>query len=88
MIVTRSRLSTPEEFGNILIRTQPDGSAVRVKDVARVELGSQDYNIFARLNGQPTAAIAIRVAPNGNALDVVKAVRAKMAEMEPIFPRA
>lgn len=87
VIVTRSRLSTPEEFGNILIRTQPDGSAVRVKDVARVELGSQDYNIFARLNGQPTAAIAIRVAPNGNALEVVRAVRAKMAEMEPYFPK-
>ncbi len=87
VIVTRSRLSTPEEFGNILVRTQPDGSAVRVKDVARVELGSQDYNIFARLNGQPTAAIAIRVAPNGNALDVVKAVRAKMAEMAPYFPK-
>ncbi len=87
VIVTRSRLSTPEEFGNILVRTQPDGSAVRVKDVARVELGSQDYNIFARLNGQPTAAIAIRVAPNGNALDVVKAVRAKMTEMAPYFPK-
>ncbi|GAO36367.1 acriflavine resistance protein B [Sulfuricella sp. T08] len=87
VIVTRSRLSTPEEFGNILVRTQPDGSAVRVKDVARVELGSQDYNIFARLNGQPAAAIAIRVAPNGNALDVVKAVRAKMAEMAPYFPK-
>ncbi|MBU1979295.1 MAG: efflux RND transporter permease subunit, partial [Gammaproteobacteria bacterium] len=87
VIVTRSRLSTPEEFGNILVRTQPDGSAVRVKDVARVELGSQDYNIFARLNGQPTAAIAIRVAPNGNALDVVKAVRAKMGEMAPYFPK-
>ena len=87
VIVTRSRLSTPEEFGNILVRTQPDGSAVRVKDIARVELGSQDYNIFARLNGQPTAAIAIRVAPNGNALDVVKAVRAKMAEMAPYFPK-
>ncbi|MBZ0097087.1 MAG: efflux RND transporter permease subunit, partial [Sulfuricella sp.] len=87
VIVTRSRLSTPEEFGNILIRTQPDGSAVRVKDVARVELGSQDYNIFARLDRQPTAAIAIRVAPNGNALDVVKAVRAKMDEMAPYFPK-
>ncbi|HYN39734.1 MAG TPA: efflux RND transporter permease subunit, partial [Rhodospirillales bacterium] len=68
VIVTRSRMSTPEEFGNILVRTQADGSAVRVKDVARVELGSQSYDIFARLSGQPTAAIAIRVAPNGNAL--------------------
>jgi multidrug efflux pump len=87
VIVTRSRLSTPEEFGNILVRTQPDGSAVRVKDVARVELGSQSYDIFARLDGQPNAAIAIRVAPNGNALDVVKAVRAKMEEMAPYFPK-
>ncbi|MEN6629452.1 MAG: efflux RND transporter permease subunit, partial [Sulfuricella sp.] len=87
VIVTRSRLSSPEEFGNILVRTLPNGSAVRVKDVARVELGSQDYNIFARLDQQPTAAIAIRVAPNGNALDVVKAVRAKMTEMQPYFPK-
>ncbi|MDP2241430.1 MAG: efflux RND transporter permease subunit [Burkholderiales bacterium] len=87
VIVTRSRLATPEEFGNILVRTQPDGSAVRVKDVARVELGSQSYDIFARLNGQPTAAIAIRVAPDGNALEVVKAVRAKMEEMAPYFPK-
>ncbi|MDD5240341.1 MAG: efflux RND transporter permease subunit [Sulfuricella sp.] len=87
VIVTRSRMSTPEEFGNILIRTQADGSAVRVKDVARVELGSQDYNIFARLDQQPAAAIAIRVSPDGNALDVVKAVRAKMAEMAPYFPK-
>ncbi|MFA6311793.1 MAG: efflux RND transporter permease subunit [Sterolibacterium sp.] len=87
VIVTRSRLETPEQFGNILIRTQPDGSALRVKDVARVELGSQDYNILARLGGQPNAAIAIRVSPDGNALDVVKAVRAKMEEMAPNFPK-
>ncbi|TRZ68092.1 MAG: efflux RND transporter permease subunit, partial [Rhodocyclaceae bacterium] len=87
VIVVRSRLVTPEEFGNVLIRTQPDGSALRVRDVARVELGSQDYNIFARLDGQPTAAIAIRVSPDGNALDVVKAVRAKLAEMAPYFPK-
>lgn len=87
VIVVRSRLSSPEEFGDILIRTQPDGSALRVRDVARVELGSQDYNIFARLDGQPNAAIAVRVAPNGNALNVVKAVREKMAEMAPFFPK-
>ncbi|PZR51585.1 MAG: multidrug efflux RND transporter permease subunit, partial [Stutzerimonas stutzeri] len=87
VIVTRSRLSTPEEFGDILVRTLPDGSAVRVKDVARVELGSENYNIFARLDGQPNAAIAIRVAPDGNALDVVKAVRARMDEMARYFPK-
>ncbi len=86
-IIVKSRLSTPEQFGNVLIRTQPDGSAVRVKDVARVELGSQSYDIYARLDGQPNAAIAIRVAPNGNALNVVKAVRAKMTEMERFFPK-
>ena len=87
VIVTRSRLVTPEEFGDILIRTQPDGSALRVKDVASVELGSQDYNILARLNGQPSANIAIRVSPDGNALEVVKAVRAKLEEMAPSFPK-
>ncbi len=87
VIVTRSRLSTPEEFGNILVRTLPDGSALRVKDVARVELGAQNYDIFARINGQPSAAIAIRVAPDGNALEVAKAVRARMTEMAPYFPK-
>ena len=86
VIVSRSRLQTPEEFNNILIRTLPNGAAIRLKDVARVELGSENYNIYARLNGQPNAAIAIRVAPDGNALDVVKAVRAKMTEMAPNFP--
>ena len=86
VIVSRSRLQTPEEFNNILIRTLPNGAAIRLKDVARVELGSENYNIYARLNGQPNAAIAIRVAPDGNALDVVKAVRAKMTEMASNFP--
>ncbi len=86
VIVSRSRLQTPEEFGNILVRTLPNGAAVRLKDIARVELGSENYNIYARLNGQPNAAIAIRVSPDGNALDVVKAVRAKMAELAQVFP--
>lgn len=87
VIVTRGRLASPEEFGNILVRTLPDGSAVRVKDVARVELGSQDYTIFARMNGKPIAGIPIRVAPDGNALEVARAVRAKMEEMAPFFPK-
>ncbi len=86
VIVSKSRLQTPEEFGNILVRTLPNGAAVRLKDLARVELGSENYNVFARLNGQPNAAIAIRVSPDGNALDVVKAVRAKMTEMAQYFP--
>jgi multidrug efflux pump len=87
VIVTKSRLSTPEEFGNVIVRTNPDGSTLRVKDVARVELGAQDYNRAARIDGQPTAAIAVRLTPGANALDTVKRVRAKMAELAKFFPK-
>ncbi len=87
VIVTRSRLSSPEEFGNIIVRTNPDGSTLRVKDVARVELGAQDYSVAARIDGQPTAAIAIRLSPGANALDTVKAVNARMAELAKFFPQ-
>ncbi len=87
VIVTRGRLSTPEEFGNIIVRAQPDGSTIRVKDVARVELGAQDYNIFARVDSQPTAFIAVRVTPGGNALQVAKDVRSKLAELSKFFPK-
>jgi len=86
VIVTKSRLSTPEQFGEIIVRSQADGSTVKVKDVARVELGAQDYNIYARMDGQPTAAMAVRVAPDGNALEVAKAVKAKMTELSKYFP--
>ncbi len=87
VIVTRSRLSTAEQFGNILIRTNPDGSSLRVKDVARVELGAQDYSRSARIDGQPTAAVAIRLSPGANALSTVKAVKDKMTEMAKFFPK-
>jgi len=87
VIVTRGRLQTPEEFGDVIVLAQPNGATVRVKDVARVELGAENYNIFARIDGQPTAAIAVRVAPNGNALEVAKAVKARMAELQKYFPQ-
>jgi multidrug efflux pump len=87
VIVTRSRLSTPEEFGEIIVRTNPDGSSLRLRDVARVELGAQDYSRQARIDGQPTAAIAIRLTPDANALDTVAAVNAKMTELAKFFPR-
>ncbi|PJC02391.1 MAG: multidrug efflux RND transporter permease subunit, partial [Gallionellales bacterium CG_4_9_14_0_8_um_filter_59_50] len=67
VIVTRGRLTTPGEFGNIIVRTNPDGSALHLKDVARVELGAQDYSTSARIDGQPAAAIAIRLTPDANA---------------------
>src|SRR5574343_962252 len=86
-IVMRGRLSTPEEFGNIVVRAQADGAMVRVKDVALVELGAQDYNINARLDGQPTAAIGIKLQPGANALDTARAVRAKMEELAKFFPQ-
>ncbi len=87
IIVTKGRLTTPEEFGNVIVRANSDGSSIRVKDVAKVELGAQDYSIAARMDGQPTAAIAVRLAPGANALDTAKAVKAKMAELAKFFPK-
>ncbi|MCZ7153564.1 efflux RND transporter permease subunit, partial [Salmonella enterica] len=67
-VTTQSRLSTPEEFANILLRVNPDGSQVRIRDVGRVELGGADYSTVARTNGKQSAAIAIKLAPTANAL--------------------
>jgi len=86
VIVTKSRFSTPEEFANIIVRTNADGSTLRVKDVARVELGAQDYSPSARLDGQPAATMAIRLAPGANALGTVKGVKDKMGELAKFFP--
>jgi multidrug efflux pump len=87
VIVTRGRLKTPEEFGNVVVRALPSGATVKVKDVARVELGAESYDRYARMNGQPIAAIAIRVAPGANALDVAKSVKSRMAELAHFFPK-
>ncbi len=86
-VVIHSRLATVEEFSNIIVRTNPDGSNLRIKDVARVELGAQDYSRAARIDGQPTAAIAIRLSPGANALDTVAAVNARMTELAKFFPQ-
>ena len=85
-IVTQGRLNTPEEFGDIIIRSDGRGATVRVKDVARVELGAQDYNITARVDGQPNAAMAVRLSPGANALDTAKAVNDRMTELAKYFP--
>ena len=87
VIVTTSRLATVEEFGNVIVRANANGSAVRVKDVARVELGAQDYSIAARMDGQPAASIAVRLSPGANALDTATAVKAKMTELARYFPK-
>jgi len=85
-VVSQGRYSTPEEFGNIVLRQGPSGALVRLKDVARIELGANDYNIDARLNGVASGAIGIKLSPDGNALETSEAVRARMAELARYFP--
>ena len=87
VIVTRGRLSTPEEFGNVVVRALPNGATVKIRDVARVELGGDTYERYARMNGQPIAAIAIRVAPGSNALDVATAIKQRMTDLARFFPK-
>ena len=83
----QGRLGSPEEFGAIIIRANPDGSAVRLRDVARVELGAQVYNLVGRLNGKPAANIAIFQLPGSNALDCANGVKAAMARIKLRFPQ-
>ena len=82
----QARLKTPEEFGDIVVREGADGGVVRVRDVASVELGSQDYNIATRLNGKPAAVLGIYQLPGSNAVEAAKGVKKLMAEMEQKFP--
>jgi multidrug efflux pump len=86
-IVTQSRFSTPEQFREIIVRANPDGSTVRVGDVARVELGNDSYGNRLTVNGKASAGIAIQLASGANALAVAHAVRQRMSELQPIFPR-
>ena len=82
----QGRLQTPEEFGNIVVRANPDGSFVRVKDIARIELGAQTYNLRSRLNGQPSAILALYQLPGTNALKAAQGVRKLMEEAKQRFP--
>jgi hydrophobe/amphiphile efflux-1 (HAE1) family protein len=85
-VEVRGRLATPEEFGNVIVRAQPDGSVVRIRDLARVELGAREYGIQARFNGQPTAAFSITLTPDASAVEVSKAVRAELERLSVSFP--
>ena len=85
-ISVRGQLATPEEFGNIVLRANPDGSSVRLRDVARIEVGAESYAFSSRLNGKPTAAVAVQLAPGANALSAAEGVKAKMAELSAYFP--
>jgi len=85
-IMLQSLLKTPEEFASIPIRTNPDGSVVRVKDVGRTELGTESYDIEGFFNGKPSSLMAIRKAADANALDTADNIKAKMEEMSHFFP--
>jgi len=85
-IIVQNLLKTPDEFANVPIRTNPDGSVVRIRDVGRTELGTEAYDIVRRFNGLPAAALAIRQEPGANALATADAVKKKMEEMSRYFP--
>ena len=82
----QGRLTSPEQFGNIVVREAPNGGTVRVRDVARVDLGAQYYNLVSRLNGRPTAVIAIYQLPGSNAVQTSAGIRKLMSQMKQRFP--
>ena len=86
-VLAQGRLTSPEQFGNVIVREAPNGGTVRVRDVARVELGTQDYSLSGRLNGKPSAIIAVYQLPGTNAVQTVQGVRKLMAQMKQRFPQ-
>jgi multidrug efflux pump len=86
-VTAQSRLQTPEQFGDILLKSTTDGAAVRLRDVARIALGGESYDVVARYNGKPATGLAIKLATGANALDTAEAVEAKLAELQPLFPQ-
>lgn len=86
-VVVKGQLSSAEEFGAIVLRANPDGSSVRLRDVARVEIGGESYAFSTRLNGKPSAAIAVQLSPSGNAMSTSAAIKARMDELSKFFPQ-
>ena len=84
---TKGRLNTPEEFENIIIRSKPDGSQIRLKDIARVELGAESYSYFSRIGGRNSAIIAISQIPEANAIELSNQLRKRMEELSKGFPQ-
>jgi len=85
-VVVPGQISSTKEFGDIVLRANADGSTVRLKDVARIELGAQSYATTARLNGKPATGMGLQLSPSGNALAAATAVKTRMAELEKYFP--
>lgn len=86
-IIAQTRLKDPQEFGKVTLRVNADGSVVHLKDVARIELGGENYNVVARINGKPASGLGIKLATGANALDTATAIKAKLAELQPYFPQ-
>ncbi|EIK4164638.1 efflux RND transporter permease subunit [Salmonella enterica] len=86
-IIAQTRLKDPEEFGKVTLCVNTDGSVVHLKDVARIELGGENYNVVARINGKPASGLGIKLATGANALDTATAIKAKLAELQPFFPQ-
>ncbi|ENH9735960.1 efflux RND transporter permease subunit [Salmonella enterica] len=86
-IIAQTSLKDPEEFGKVTLRVNTDGSVVHLKDVARIELGGENYNVVARINGKPASGLGIKLATGANALDTATAIKAKLAELQPFFPQ-
>ncbi len=85
-VIVSGQLANVEEFGNIVLRANSDGSTVRLKDVARIEMGIESYAFGSRLNGKPAVAIGVQLSPSGNALATANAVKKRMEELQPFFP--
>jgi len=85
-VTSRSRLNTPEQFRRIVLKTQPDGARVTLQDVARVELGAENYSIVSRFNGYPAAGLAVQLAPGADALKTAELVKAELVRQAPTFP--
>ncbi len=85
-IIAQTRLTSTDEFGNILLKVNQDGSQVRLRDVAKIELGGENYEIIARYNGKPASGIGIKLATGANALDTAKAVKDELGKLQPFFP--
>ncbi|ELZ8932113.1 efflux RND transporter permease subunit [Cronobacter dublinensis] len=86
-IIAQTRLKDPQEFGRVMLKVNPDGSQVRLRDVARIELGGENYNMLTKINGQPATGLGIKLATGANALDTANAIKTTLADLQRYFPQ-
>ncbi|MEB8678640.1 efflux RND transporter permease subunit [Cronobacter malonaticus] len=86
-IIAQTRLKDPQEFGRVMLKVNPDGSQVRLRDVACIELGGENYNMLTKINGQPATGLGIKLATGANALDTAKAIKTTLADLQRYFPQ-